>query len=125
LASTPDIVIDNHIKSRAKLFVYKLNVPYICLVGNPENIDDLAKTRYDSDMFGFKNSIYYIEEEVLHDAAFLNKSVLFTYSNNELIIFLEDDEDIGNVNIFLDLVEKKLNTLMPGSIISWGIGRDG
>src|SRR5699024_561686 len=38
---------------------------------------------------------------------------------------LEDDEDIGNVNIFLDLVEKKLNTLMPGSIISWGIGRDG
>lgn len=125
LANTPDIVIDNHIKSRAKLFGYKLNVPYICLVGNPENFDDLAKTRYDSDLFGFKNSIYYIEEEVQHAAAFLNKSVVFTYSNNELIIFLEDDEDIGNVNIFLDLVEKKLNTLMPGSIISWGIGKDG
>ncbi len=124
LAKTPDIVIDNQIKSRAKLFGYKLNVPYICLVGYPENFDDLAKNRYDSDLFGFKNSVYYIEEEVQHAAAFLKKAVVFTYSNNELIIFLEDDGDIGNVNIFLDLVEKKLNTLMPGAIISWGIGKD-
>ena len=124
LANTPDIVIDNHIKSRAKLFGYKLNIPYICLVGFPENFDDLAKNRYDSDFFGFKNSIYYIEEEVQHAAAFLKKAVVFTYSNNELIIFLEDDDDTSSVNIFLDLVEKKLNTLMPGTIISWGIGKD-
>lgn len=124
LANTPDIVIDNHIKSRAKLFGYKLNIPYICLVGFPENFDDLAKSRYDSDFFGFKNSIYYIEEEVQHAAAFLKKAVVFTYSNNELIIFLEDDDDPSSVNIFLDLVEKKLNTLMPGTIISWGIGKD-
>ncbi|MEI3604284.1 PucR family transcriptional regulator ligand-binding domain-containing protein [Pseudogracilibacillus sp. SE30717A] len=123
LAKTPDMSLDKNIQSRAKLFGYNLNVPYICMVGYSENLDKLTEGLYEGPEFGFKSIIYYIEEEVRYAASVVNKQVAFTFDNDRLIIFLESQNDEqSTVHHFLDLVDKRLNALIPGVLFSWGIG---
>ena len=120
LAKEPKKIDDNMI-SKAKLFGYNLEVPYTCIVGYSTSFDGFE---YDSLDYGFKNVIYYIEEEVKYAASIVNRLVLFTFDNDRLIIYLEHKEDEFNtVNHFLDLVEKRLNDIIPGVPFSWGIGK--
>ncbi len=123
LAKTPDLSLDKNVQSRAKLFGYNLNVPYICMVGYSENLDTLTEGQYEGQELGFKSIIYYIEEEVRYAASVVNKQVAFTFDNDRLIIFLESrNEEQSTVHHFLDLVDKRLNALIPGVLFSWGIG---
>ncbi len=123
LAKTPHMNLDKNVQSRAKLFGYNLHVPYICLVGYSENLDELTEDQYGSQEMGFKSIIYYIEEEVRYAASVVDKHVAFTFDNDRLIIFLESkNEEKNSVNHFLDLVDKRLNALIPGVLFSWGIG---
>lgn len=126
LAKNGTMEIDESIYSRAKLFGYDLNLPYLCIIGLPENVDALSEDRYDNSDFGLKSIIYYVEEEIRYAARVVQKQVAFTFDEDQLIIFLEaKDEDQITANHFLDLVEKRLNALMPGAIFSWGIGKHG
>lgn len=123
LAKTDGMSLDRNVQSRAKLFGYNLNLPYICMVGYSENLDELTEGQYESRELGFKSIIYYIEEEVRYAASVVKKHVAFTFDNDRLIIFLESkNEEQSTVHHFLDLVDKRLNALIPGVLFSWGIG---
>src|SRR5690625_3415823 len=126
LAKTPHSVMEKNIQSRARLFGYRLDIPYVCILGYSENFDSLAEDRYDSREFGLKNIIYYIEEEIHYAASVVKKRAAFTFDENHLVIFLESkEEEQSAIHHFIDLIEKRFNALMPGAIFSWGIGIHG
>ncbi|MGM8364731.1 PucR family transcriptional regulator [Virgibacillus sp. W0181] len=126
LAKNGKMEIDEGIYARAKLFGYDLNLPYVCIIGFSENVDSLSEDRYENSDFGLKSIVYYIEEEIRYAARVVQKQAAFTFDEDQLIIFLESkDEDQVTANHFLDLVEKRLNALMPGASFSWGIGKHG
>ncbi len=113
--------------SRAKLLGYNLNVPYICIVGLPENLKTIFekyKQDYHSYDHWFKSMIRYIEEEIIYAGRSLDRNVMMTYQGEHLIIYLESTgEQISeNPADFLDLVERRLRNLLPGVINSWGSG---
>ncbi|WP_217586360.1 PucR family transcriptional regulator [Lentibacillus saliphilus] len=124
LAKTPGYVTD-HIRNRAKIFGYNLYLSYVCIVGLPENIDDLSEDRYQDTQYGLQSLIYYMEEEIRYASQVVEKQVAFTFDEDLLIIYLEADDDTlqGTVHYYLDLVEKRLNAIIPGVICSWGIGK--
>ncbi|SHG77339.1 PucR family transcriptional regulator [Ornithinibacillus halophilus] len=123
LAKTPNYY-DETLHTRAKLFGYNLLLPYICMIGYSENIDELSEDRYDHSQYGLKSLIYYIEEEIRYAGKVVDRQVAFTFDDDQLIVFLETDDtnEPNSIHYFLDLVEKRLNALIPGVIFSWGIG---
>ncbi|WP_221565032.1 PucR family transcriptional regulator [Alkalihalobacillus sp. TS-13] len=113
--------------SRAQLLGYNLKVPYICIVGLPENLKTLFekwKKEYHSYEHWFKSMIRYIEEEIIYAGQSLAREVMMTYQGEHLIIYLEStgDEVSENPADFLDLVDRRLRNLLPGVVISWGSG---
>ncbi|MBN8203418.1 PucR family transcriptional regulator [Bacillus sp. NTK034] len=113
--------------TRAKLLGYNLKLPYVCIVGYPENMKLLFQKRkqdYDSYEHWLESMIQYIEEEIYYAAQSLKKDMLMTYQGEQLVIFLETTGVKGNENAtnFLDLVERRLGNLLPEVVISWGIG---
>ncbi|MFC2949410.1 PucR family transcriptional regulator [Virgibacillus sediminis] len=113
--------------ARAKLLGYDIRLPYVCIVGYPENLQVLFQKTNSVD-YSFnhwvENMIRYIEEEVFYAAQSLTKEVLMTYHEEYLLIFLEHPSKtvVENNNNFLDLVERRLRNLLPEVVISWGIG---
>ncbi|WP_408006394.1 PucR family transcriptional regulator [Pseudalkalibacillus sp. A8] len=113
--------------SRAKLLGYNLKVPYICIVGLPENLKavfEKYKQDYHSYEHWFKSMIRYIEEEIIYAGRSLDRNVMMTDQGEHLIIYLQStgeqiSEDPAD---FLDLVERRLRNLLPGVINSWGSG---
>lgn len=111
--------------SRAKLLGYNLHLPYICIVGFPENLDLLFQKRkkeYDSYLHWLDHMIRYIEEEIYYAAQSLKRSIMMTSQGEKLLIFLEIEQN-ENPSNFLDLVERRLRNLLPEVVISWGIGQ--
>src|SRR5699024_8335684 len=98
------------------------------IVGYSENLETLSHLASGKIDYNVKNIMYYIEEEVRYAASAVDKQVAFTLDQDLLIIYLESiTEEQGTVHHFLDLVDKRLHALIPGVILSWGIGmhRDG
>ncbi|MFD2683172.1 PucR family transcriptional regulator [Bacillus seohaeanensis] len=113
--------------ARAKLLGYNLKLPYVCIVGFPENLEVLFQKRkqdYDSYEHWFESMLLYIEEEVFYAAKSLNRQVMLTYQEDQLLIFFEIPCKNENETTphFLDLVERRLGNLLPEVIVSWGIG---
>ncbi|WP_203340777.1 PucR family transcriptional regulator [Planococcus beijingensis] len=113
--------------SRAKLLGYNLDLPYISLIGYPENFKELFEKRkqdYDSYTQWTESMIRYIEEEIYFAAQSLKREVMMTYQGNQLLIYLEKpaETDYENVINFLDLVNRRLRNLLPEVTISWGVG---
>jgi purine catabolism regulator len=113
--------------SRAKLLGYNIKLPYVCIVGQPENLEVLfQKRKEDDDSFDqwLESMIRYIEEEIFYAAQYLKREVMMTYQGEQLLIFLEVPCKTENENAtnFLDLVERRLGNLLPEVVISWGIG---
>jgi PucR family transcriptional regulator, purine catabolism regulatory protein len=113
--------------SRAEIVGYDLDLPYICIIGAPENLHDLfQKRKLDSKAFKQWNEsmIHYIKEEIFYAAQSLEKEVMITYQEEKLLVFLEISLDNKNESVinFLDLVERRLRSLLPKVVISWGIG---
>jgi PucR family transcriptional regulator, purine catabolism regulatory protein len=68
--------------------------------------------------------IHYLKEEIYYAAKSLNKEVMITYQEQQLLVFLEislENKKEGVTN-FLDLVDRRLRSLLPKVVISWGIG---
>jgi PucR family transcriptional regulator, purine catabolism regulatory protein len=113
--------------SRAEIIGYNLNLPYVCIIGSPENLRDLFKKRkLDKERFQqwSESMIHYIKEEIFYAAQSLKKEMMITYQDERLVIFLEISLDNQKENVLdlLDLVDRRLKTLLPKVIISWGIG---
>lgn len=125
LTRTAQVNLDESIKSRGKLLGYHLDIPYICIVGYSQEFDSFYKEQSNQQTVGIKNIIYYIEEEVSYAASVVNKQYAFTFDDDKLIIYLEiKQEEHSTVHHFLDLLEKRLNTIIPGVVFSWGLGID-
>lgn len=122
-----EFVSSDQASSRAKLLGYNIKLPYVSIVGYPENLEVLfRKRKQDDDSFEhwLENMIRYIEEEIYYAAQSLKREVMMTYQGEQLLIFLEIPSKTENENAtnFLDLVERRLGNLLPEVIISWGIG---
>jgi PucR family transcriptional regulator, purine catabolism regulatory protein len=117
----------DHAIGRAKSLGYNLKLPYVCIVGFPENLKVLFQKRkqdYDSFEHWLMSMIRYIEEEILYAVQSLKREVMITYQEEKLIIFFETpaEKKNENANDFLDLVERRLRNLLPEVLMSWGIG---
>lgn len=113
--------------SRARALGYDLDLSYISLAGYPENLRELFERRTPDDSSytdWSKSMIAYIEEEIYYAAHAMKRTIMMSYANNRLIIFLEKPPESGQENQinFLDLVERRLGNLLPEVVISWGIG---
>jgi|GEM_PF-797745 len=113
--------------SKAKLLGYNIKIPYLCIVGVPENFTTLFQKRkheYDSFEHWLDNMFRYIEEEIFYAAQSLNRQVMMTHQEEQLILFFEASKETKNETPFnfLDLVERRLRNLVPDVVISWGIG---
>src|SRR5699024_6503491 len=84
LAKTPQVTSDENLHSRAKLFGYKLSVPYLCIVGYSENLETLSHLASGKIDYNVKNIMYYIEEEVRYAASVVGKEVAFTLDQDLL-----------------------------------------
>lgn len=113
--------------SRAEIVGYNLKLPYICIIGAPENLKTLFQKRKlneGSYRLWSESMVHYIKEEIYYAAQSLNKEVMITYQEEQLLVFLEislENKKEG-VNDFLDLVDRRLGSLLPNVVISWGIG---
>ncbi|MBM4763278.1 PucR family transcriptional regulator [Bacillus sp. B15-48] len=117
----------NEAISRARLLGYQLKTPYFCIVGYPENLQQLfkkQKTKEEPYEVWLESMVRYIEEEILYAAQSLNRESMMTYQEDELILFIEPASGFQNENhaAFLDLVERRLRSLLPDVVLSWGIG---
>lgn len=118
-----------HVASHAAFFRYNLDLPYICIIGFPENLKDLINHNgnlTESREASLERMSIYIKEGMLYAAENVQRRLLFAYENDEVIVFLETSNSTTSdtVNQFLDLVERKLSHLLPGVIFSWGIGKE-
>ncbi|SEM10695.1 purine catabolism regulatory protein [Mesobacillus persicus] len=117
----------NQANSRAKLLGYNLRLPYFCILGYPENLQNLyEKIKREEGSFKqwIESMIRYIEEEIYYAAQSLKREIMMTYEEDQLLIFIETLPGQTNENpaAFLDLVERRLRNLLPDVVLSWGIG---
>ncbi|RKJ29743.1 hypothetical protein D7X33_42355, partial [Butyricicoccus sp. 1XD8-22] len=102
-----------------------VDVPYVCIVGQPEKLDEYYSSQ--------KKNTAAIEKEFKHEFTMIinelknkvNKQIILTFHREVIVIFLECSLEKVNheVNDFLDLLncyveEKKI------PVISWGIGEN-
>jgi len=113
--------------SQAKSLGYVLELPYICLIGTPENIQELYHRNHsDSPYELWKESmLHYIQDEIFLVANMAKQKVMTTVHRNDIILFVETSltSKSDKVHNFLDLLNRRLNKLLPGVILSWGMGR--
>ncbi|MBT2583377.1 PucR family transcriptional regulator [Planococcus sp. ISL-109] len=113
--------------SRARALGYDLDLAYVSLAGYPENFRELFEKRAPGDNSytdWSKSMIAYIEEEIYYAAHAMKRTIMMSFANGRLIIFLEkppESEQENQIN-FLDLIERRLGNLLPEVVISWGIG---
>ncbi|KHF38483.1 PucR family transcriptional regulator [Halalkalibacter okhensis] len=113
---------------RGELLGYKMDVPYVCIIGDLDHIESYyKKSQNNKSSFAewFQSVLHYIDEELIHSAQSMQKQIMITHKHDEVIIFLETDSDSSSesVNNFLDLLDRRLTNLLPELGILWGIGR--
>jgi PucR family transcriptional regulator, purine catabolism regulatory protein len=119
----------DHILSRAKSLDYNVNLPYVCILGFAENLENLfEKTETDKATYEqwLKATTRTIEEQVILSGKSIHREVMATYQRERLIVFLEVplNKVKDTVNLFLDRVEGRLKKRFPGLTMSWGIGEN-
>ncbi|WP_347551527.1 PucR family transcriptional regulator ligand-binding domain-containing protein [Pseudalkalibacillus hwajinpoensis] len=120
---------EERLLSRGKLLGYNLTLPYVCVMGQLDNLTDLSQKNrkgFSSYEHWFESMIYYVSEEVLYAGEAIERRILTTVQDNKLVIFLETEHGKNElVNQFLDLLERRLSKLFPGIVLTWGIGKSG
>ncbi|BDH62005.1 purine catabolism regulatory protein [Lysinibacillus sp. PLM2] len=104
---------------------FVVDVPYVCIVGQPEKLDEYYSSQKK------KNSA--VEKEFKHDFTMIinelknkvNKQIILTFHREVIVIFLECSLEKVNheVNDFLDLLNSYVEE-MKIPVISWGIGEN-
>ncbi|MFH7818049.1 PucR family transcriptional regulator [Neobacillus thermocopriae] len=113
--------------SLARSHGYTLELPYVCLIGTPENLwEQYQKGRTALSFVEWKDSIFhYIQDEITQVAASIKRKTMITSHSNNIIVFLESSAALINEMVynFHALLTKRLNKTVPGLLLSWGIGR--
>lgn len=125
--ATGDAASVDQALSRARLLGYNLDLSYSCLVGSPDNFKELFekhKKNHTSYVQWTESMVRYIEEEIYFAAQSLKREVMMTYQGNQLLIYLEKPADTTDEHVvnFLDVANRRLRSLLPEVVISWGIG---
>ncbi|MCA0984775.1 PucR family transcriptional regulator ligand-binding domain-containing protein [Halobacillus yeomjeoni] len=113
--------------SKAQLLGYDLDRDYICLMGqihqkpNSNDSTPAETSTYQSTSIQSRN--YYIQKEVTFAGGLLQRETMTTFDEGEVIIYLEVDQKTYSETArqFLDLIERRLDELLPGIIVLWGI----
>lgn len=113
--------------SRAKTLQYNLSLPYVCLLGFPENMESRFqgdKTYKETYEQWLHMMIGEIEQHIAQVGINLQRRVMHTYHSGHFIVFLEvPPERISDaVNSFIHQLENRFSSLLPGLVMSWGIG---
>ncbi len=113
---------------RGKVLGYNIELPFVCIVATLEKMEvyyHKVKNVQGSYQEWLQSMVHYIEEELIHSAQSLQRQLMVTNKNEELILFLETtsgDSSYDSVNDFLDLVDRRLTNLLPDLNILWAIG---
>ncbi|MFC7363842.1 PucR family transcriptional regulator [Bhargavaea changchunensis] len=124
-----EMMSEEHVASHAEFFRYNLDLPYLCIIGFPENLNDSTgheSSLNESGRTRLDRMSIYIKEGLLYAGENVQRQVLFAHEHDKVIVFLEATNKItaDAVNQFLDLVERRFTHLLPGVLFSWGIGMD-
>ncbi|WP_339164595.1 PucR family transcriptional regulator ligand-binding domain-containing protein [Siminovitchia sp. FSL W7-1587] len=121
------------LREKAKSLGFHIDLKYECIIGYPENLDTLfykdGGTSHETKHSWFESMMTYIESELADAGQSVHREVMYAQEVDKLVIFLETTEfaspstSNGTINQFLDHVERRLNKLLPGLVISWGIGK--
>lgn len=113
--------------SRGKSLGYNLELPYICFVAKPENLERVFHA--ESPPLSYDHWLeqigYMFEEEVSHASRYLKTRVMSTFQKSELIVYLEMHPTMmyDTVYYFAETVQYRLEQKTPHLVISWGISK--
>ncbi|SFP43907.1 PucR family transcriptional regulator [Salibacterium halotolerans] len=114
--------------SRAKSLGYHLNVPYLCIIARPEELEKLYEEEQPS-VSSYENWVRqlgdWLEEEVYHTGRMLQAKTMTTFQKEDLIIFIETHTDKGveTAYPFIELLEYRVRQVHPSLMMSWGIAK--
>lgn len=123
--------IDQSLLGRGDLLGYDLRRPYVCLVGeisfHKQADDVIPSSTGQIEALSMHSRNYYVQTEVQHAADQINRQRMITFDGDRVIIFLEAAHDSfqETTHQFLDLVERRLQELLEGITISWGVSLNG
>lgn len=68
--------------------------------------------------------VHYMEEEAKYAGSSINREVMTTFIESQLLIYLEveKEEYQSTVNSYLDLLDRRLTHLLPDMEMTWAIG---
>ncbi|KHF40265.1 PucR family transcriptional regulator [Halalkalibacter okhensis] len=115
------------ILSRAKSLNYQINLPYICLVGKTEQLEESFRSMthlaitFDHWLHEW---IRHMEEEAESIAKSMALKSMVTYQNEELIIFLEVNHHVmEQAKTYITKLQTRFQFLNPSISIAWGIAK--
>ncbi|MFD1705382.1 PucR family transcriptional regulator [Siminovitchia sediminis] len=121
------------IRKEGKSLGYDADLSYECLIGYPENLETLfyqdPNNNHQTKKSWLENMMSYIETELADAAQSIQRQIMYVQKDDKMVIFLQTSEKAsqsassGTINQFLDLVDRRLNKLLPGVVVSWGIGK--
>lgn len=119
----------DRVLSQAKALDYELMLPYVCILGLPENFNELAEQKSPDPLFHqhwLQGSILSVEKQLHEAAKALHRKTMITFFQDQFIIYLEVPMNNvkESVDAFLDLAEMKVQRSLPGLVLSWGIGEN-
>src|SRR5699024_4776887 len=124
LAKSKEVVFEEKAQTRANLFGFQLDIPYVCIVGYSEQLEINNGDEYDESL-GNKTIIDEIEEEIRQVTSMMNRQVAFTLDEDYLVIFFEaKKKEESVIHQFIDEVNERLEHLVEEAVFSWGIGQD-
>lgn len=113
---------------QAESMGYDVEKPYVCMVGLLKNVNDLVKKQganHDAANDLRHRTLLSLENQINNTATIYRKKAMYTYYQDKFIIYLEPQEKSGDIDkgihAFLDLAEEKLQHILPGVDIVWGI----
>ncbi len=111
---------------QGKNFGYTIDLPYVCIVGVPEKLEEFYKIHRKDILKDFDKDFKRTFSELIESAAKkLNKQVIYTFQRELTVIFLECNisEASENVNCLLDILDSYIEENKIPSM-SWGIGEN-
>ena len=119
------------VQQRAKSLQYNVDLPYVCLLGYPENLHGLyggngeIQTSYEH---WLQYQIRSFEDKVIQAGKAVQRFTLTTFQRDYIIIYLEILENEGtastSIHSYLDKLERLFHEQLPNLIVSWGIGKN-
>ncbi|WP_264183973.1 PucR family transcriptional regulator [Bacillus shivajii] len=120
--------VNNQLLSKAQLLGYDLTRPYLCMVGEIRVSEQSFKSskqqvKDNPPESSLQSMNYYLQKEITNAGKVLHRRTMTTFDDGEVIIYVEADQHpyMETANQFLDLIERRINELLPKLKMSWGI----